>query len=359
MKNIQKIALIIFVFLAVSCGNDEKQETTSTSNPLGVKMSLKPRNTNIHFVSVSGKIDAVNSANISTRIMGFVSNIHVNVGDVVKKGQLLIAINNSDLKAKKAQIEARILEAKAVFKNAEINYNRFKNLFESNSASEKEMDDMIVGFEIAKAMLESAKQQQKEIDAQFTYSNLTAPFSGVITNKYIKEGDMASPGTPLIGIETQQEFEVSALVPESEISHIKKGEEVQVSIKSIGATVSGKITEISNSSKNTGGQYVIKIQLNKTDKKILSGMFVSVKIPINNTSVQQEMVLVPLKSLIHKGQLSGVYTVSQHNTAILRWLRLGKTYGENIEVLSGLSINEPYIVSAEGKLYNGAKVSIQ
>jgi len=99
--------------------------------------------------------------------------------------------------------------------------------------------------------------------------------------------------------------------------------------------------------------------LKKTDKKILSGMFVSVKIPINNTSVQQEMVLVPLKSLIHKGQLSGVYTVSQHNTAILRWLRLGKTYGENIEDLSGLSINEPYIVSAEGKLYNGAKVSIQ
>ena len=359
MKNIQKIALIIFVFLTVSCGNDEKQEATSTDSPLAVKMSLKPSNTNIHFVSVSGKIEAINSANISTRMMGFVSNVHVNVGDVVKKGQLLIAINNSDLKAKKAQIEARILEANAVYKNAKISYNRFKNLFESNSASEKEMDDMIVGFEIAKARLESAKQQEKEIDAQFTYSNLTAPFNGVITNTYIKEGDMASPGTPLMGIETQYEFEVSALVPESEISHIKKGKDVQVLIKSIGVTASGKITEISNSSKNTGGQYVIKIQLKKTDKKILSGMFVSVKIPINNTSVQQEMVLVPLKSLIHKGQLSGVYTVSQHNTAILRWLRLGKTYGENIEVLSGLSINEPYIVSAEGKLYNGAKVSIQ
>ena len=71
------------------------------------------------------------------------------------------------------------------------------------------------------------------------------------------------------------------------------------------------------------------------------------------------MVLIPNKALITNGQLSGIYTVSQSNTAILRWLRLGRNYGNQVEVLSGLSTDETYIVSAGGKLYNGAKISIQ
>jgi len=63
--------------------------------------------------------------------------------------------------------------------------------------------------------------------------------------------------------------------------------------------------------------------------------------------------------LVKQGQLTGIYTVGNGNTAILRWLRIGKTFDNQVEVLSGLSAEEPYIVSAEGKLFNGAKVSIQ
>lgn len=359
MKNIQIATLLIFTIFATSCGNDKTTESNSADKPVVVQLSSQQKSVNSNAITVSGKIESSNSTNVSTRMMGFVSGINVNVGDNVAKGQLLLTINNTDLKAKKAQIEASIKEATAAFKNATTNYKRFKNLFESNSASQKEMDDMTVGYETAKARLESAKQLRTEINSQFAYSNLRAPFTGVITNKYVKVGDMASPGMPLIGIENQQQFEVKALVPESEISNIRKGSEVQVIVKSQGSKVSGTISEISSSSTNTGGLYSISIQLKKTEQNILSGMFVSVQIPVITKPSQQEIVLVASKSLIHQGQLSGVYTVSQNNTAILRWLRLGKAYGENIEVLSGLSINERYIVSSEGKLYNGVNVSIQ
>jgi multidrug efflux pump subunit AcrA (membrane-fusion protein) len=71
------------------------------------------------------------------------------------------------------------------------------------------------------------------------------------------------------------------------------------------------------------------------------------------------MVLIPSEAIINRGQLTGVYTVSQSNTALLRWLRLGRTYGDQVEVLSGLNADESYIFSAEGKLYNGVKISIQ
>ena len=169
--------------------------------------------------------------------MGFVKKVHVNVGDKVRKGQLLISINNADLQAKKGQVNAGITQAKTAFNNAEKNYNRFKNLFESKSVTQKEMDDMTANYEMAKAGLESANQMKNEINAQFAYSNITAPFSGVVTSKNIESGDMANPGMPLISIETPKEFEVIAMVPETEISQIKKGTTVSVIVKSMDKTL--------------------------------------------------------------------------------------------------------------------------
>ena len=137
---------------------------------------------------------------------------------------------------------------------------------------------------------------------------------------------------------------------------------MSVLVKSINKAVTGKVTEVSSSAKNTGGQYLVKINLTQTDKAILSGMFVNVQFPLANktlTTVISDKVLVPESALVKQGQLTGIYTVGNGNTAILRWLRIGKTFDNQVEVLSGLSAEEPHIVSAEGKLFNGAKVSIQ
>jgi hypothetical protein len=151
------------------------------------------------------------------------------------------------------------------------------------------------------------------------------------------------------------------MVSENDITSIKKGMPVTVLVKSSNEKLTGKVSEVSVSAKNTGGQYLVKINLDKTDSSVLSGMFVNVQFPIENkgTTTPNTMVLVPESALVRQGQLTGIYTVSNENVAILRWLRTGKKYGEKVEVLSGLSADENYIVSAEGKLFNGAKVSVK
>ncbi|WP_298499678.1 efflux RND transporter periplasmic adaptor subunit [uncultured Algibacter sp.] len=358
MKNIYTILTVTVALLLASCGGDSKKSIEDNVPAITVKVNQVEANGNNPFLSVSGKIQATNSADLSTRMMGYVNNVHVNVGDKVRKGQLLVSINNTDLQAKKAQINAGITEATAAFNSAKKDYNRFKNLFADNSASQKEMDDMTANFEMAKARLEAAKQMKNEINAQFTYSNITAPFNGTITSKNVKIGDMANPGMPLISIETPGHFEVIAMVPETEISTIKKGTTVNVLVKSINKTLKGKVTEVSTSAKNTGGQYLAKINLNKTDTNILSGMFATVQFPIERKATTS-MILIPTDAIVTNGQLSGIYTVSQSNTALLRWIRLGKVFENQVEVLSGLNADEAYIVSAEGKLFNGAKISIQ
>ena len=357
-KKLYTIVAFTAALALASCGNKNKEVSTDNSPAIAVKVSQVVSNGTSPFLSVSGKIQATNSADLSTRMMGYVNKVHVNVGDKVSKGQLLVSINNTDLQAKRAQVNAGITEATAAFNNAQKDYNRFKNLFAGNSASQKEMDDMTANFEMAKARLEAANQMKNEVNAQFTYSNITAPFSGIITSKNIEAGDMANPGMPLISVETPGSFEVMAMVPETEISDIKNGTTVDVLVKSINQTIKGKVTEVSTSAKNTGGQYLVKIALDKTDANILSGMFTTVQFPVERKA-KTDLVLIPTEAILTNGQLSGVYTVSESKTAMLRWLRLGRTFGNQVEVLSGLNADEAFIVSAEGKLYNGAKISIQ
>jgi len=360
----KKYSLLLIALTSVlmlnSCGKDRK-ETADNTPAIPVKVSGNTTSTNPSFVTASGKIEAENSANVSTRMMGYVTKLHVKVGQKVNAGQLLVSINNTDLQAKKAQVEASILQATAAYNNAKKDYERFTALFNQQSASQKELDDMTSRYEMAKAGLEAAKQMRNEVVAQFGYSNITAPFSGEVTNTFVKEGDMANPGMPLVSLEGASRLQVTAMVSESDIANIQSGMAVNVLVKSINKTVTGKVTEVSSSAKNTGGQYLVKINLTQTDKAILSGMFVNVQFPIANkkqTTVSTDKVLVPESALVKQGQLTGIYTIGNGDKAILRWLRIGKTFGNQVEVLSGLSSEESYIVSAEGKLYNGAKVKL-
>jgi len=343
--------------LLSSCGNSEKN-TTTDNRPVIQVTAKAPAASSGSNLTVSGEVEAVNNATLSTRMMGYVTKVHVNTGDKVNQGQLMVSVNSTDLQAKRAQVNAGINEAQVAFNNAKRDYERFTALFEQNSASQKELDDITTQYEMAQARLESAKAMKNEIDAQFAYAEIKAPFSGVVTNRFVENGDMANPGMPLIAIEAPGNFEVRATVPEMAIGQIKTGEAVEVHIKTIDKSISGKVTEVSSSSSMTGGQYPVKIALDKNDN-LKSGMYATVQFPVAQTEETPQLVTVPQEAIVTQGDLRGVYTVSQQNTAILRWLRLGRSFGNEVEVLSGLNAEEAIIVEAEGKLYNGAKVAVR
>lgn len=358
-KIITSIAFLSLIGFVTSCSKSE--EKTATELPaISVTINQTAGSNSGKYVTASGKIEAENSANISTRMMGYVTSVKVKTGQKVSKGQLLATISSTDLQAKKAQAEAGVNQATAFYNSAKRDYDRFVVLFSQKSASQKEMDDMTTHFEMAKASLETAKQMKNEVMAQFSYTNITAPFSGTVTGTFVKEGDMANPGMPIVSVEGESKLQAVVMVSESEISNIKNGMTTDVNIKSLDKTVKGKVTEVSTSARNTGGQYIVKIDLDKTEN-VLSGMFVNVVFPIEKQAekTQNNLVLIPQEAVITQGQLRGIYVVNDDNTAILRWLRLGKTYGNDIEVLSGLASGEKYVLKADGRLFNGVKVSVQ
>ncbi len=355
---INQIAILLaFGGVLLACSGNEKENQSAKEEAVPVTVgSVSTLSTG--YITTSGQVTSKETAVISTRVMGFVTGFKVKVGDKVQKGQLLVTISNGEILAKRAQAQAMIEEAEVALKDAKKDYERYEELYKQKSASAKEFENVTLQYNSLKTKAEAAHQMKNEADAMLTYTNLTAPFSGVVTQRNLDEGSLANPGMPIVMVEQEGSYEVRASVSEADIANIKTGMVAELEVKSTGKKYNGKISEVSTSSQYSGGQYMIKISA-PPQQDLFSGMYVNVSIPLTKTSAKENSILVPASALIYKDQLVGIYTVSQSNQALLHWLKIGKTTGDKVEVLSGLKAEEKFILQSEGKLYNGAPITVK
>ncbi len=352
------------VFSLAACSGDTTETAAKTETPVAVQTATAGGTSmTAGVLEASGQVEASQSVNISTRVMGYITQMKVKVGDRVNAGQLLFTVNSNDITAKRAQTDALIAQAEAAQRAAQKDLDRYTALYKQQSASAKELDQVTLQFQSAKASADAAKQMRNEVSAQLAYTSVTAPFAGIITQKMADAGSMANPGMPVLTLEQSGNLQVTASIPENHIASVKLGDAVNMSIESANKTITGKVIQVNPSSQFTGGQYIVKISLPTAEaKQLYAGMYVHLRIPVKETvtaAKESGKILVPSKAIITRDQLTGLYTISSQNTALLRWVRLGTTSGDQVEVLSGLAANETFILSAEGRLYNGAPVTFK
>lgn len=351
------VTLVAAIYILASCTQDEQKHQDTKDTPVAVTVSTA-RKQSAHTVSSSGEIASTETAVISTRMMGFITGIHVKPGDRVQKGQLLVTISSEDLLAKRAQAHAMVSEAEAALRDAQKDYERYTELYKQQSASQKELENITLQYEALKAKTEVARQTLREVNAMLDYTNLKAPFTGVVTQKKLDAGSMASPGAPILVIEQTGSFCVNTTVTDADINLVNPGVQAQIVVESVDRTLTGKVSEVSPSSQMNGGRYNVKIEIPDRDKTGLrSGMYTKVSIDVSGKS--NDHIVVPVAAIVERDQLNGIYTISESKTALLRWVKLGKKSGDHVEVLSGLGSDEQFIVNAEGKLYNGVPVIIK
>src|ERR1019366_543047 len=262
-----------------SCSNKDNIGTDPNTDSAIVVTVATPSVNELAAINLSGQVEASQSADISTRVMGYITKLTVKVGDHVNKGQVIATISNNDIVAKRAQVDAMITEANDALGNAQKDYDRFIALYKQQSASAKELDNVTLQYNLAKAKVESAKQMRNEVNAMLAYTTLTAPFSGTVTQKLADAGSMANPGMPLVTIEQSGSYQISAAVPETQINQIKHGHAVTVNIKSINKTFTGNVTQVNQSSQFTGGQYIIKVSIPDKEKNgLYAGMYANLSI---------------------------------------------------------------------------------
>jgi len=368
----KRFYVIIFtaVFLLTGCGEKIEPGNVKASKKERVKAtvaSAKLIRQPLIYESV-GTVSAKTVSTISSKLMGAVKEILVREGDRVKKGDRLANIDDRQVNAMLRQAKAALAEARraetgasAGAELANATYARYQNLMKDESTSPQEFDEIKSRYQQAQAGLAAAKQRVKQAEAALFSTVVSskdavilAPYDGTIRAKMIDVGDLATPEKPLFTIETTGNYIVDLVLPEQYIQTIALNQEVIVAVSALGnKTFTGSVQEIFPAADVKSRSFLVKVKL-PADKALRSGMFARVSIPIGKAG----LMLIPATAVIHSGQLTGIYIVDDTQTAKFRLIRTGRTFGESIEVLSGLKQGDRFVTAPPPTLINGMKVEM-
>lgn len=298
----------------------------------------------------SGTIKAKTISQISSRIMGKVTRITFDEGDHVKEGEILVFLENNDLKARILSSEKAVEAARLNKELTEITYSRNNLLFEDKALSPQDIDQIKAKRDIARVEYEKSIAMLSESQIAYKFSEITAPFSGTVVEKKVEKGCMTVPGVPLLTIEKNNIFRLEAYIDESVSNKLKVGMEVYISINSIDFSTTAKIGIIVPTIDPATRTFLIKIPL--YEKGLKTGLYGNLSIPIG----KKQVLYVPKSAVIEKGQLTGLFVVDSNNMISYRIVKLGRQYGNNIEVISGLHSKEKVITEGVRNAVDGGVI---
>ena len=243
-------------------------------------------------LTLTGSVISDNQKVITSRNMGFVTDVKVSEGDFVKKGQLLYTIDSKEIDASITQVKLGISQAELSlqmyqnqYTNVTLNLNRHKRLLEEDMVSKFEVENLELAEQnlanmiaIAQKQVIQAKAQLSEVKNQYKYLNIKAPNSGVIVSKNIKVGEMAMPGMPAIVLSDLSNLKISSEIAESSLKRIKYGKQVTINIPSLDLKEIGTITAIIPSSNPMTHTFKIKISFKSRSKEVYPGMYATISI---------------------------------------------------------------------------------
>lgn len=355
-RTIAFFLLIFSAMLLVSCGGDEipKHDSQKAVTVKAMKITVQALDQQAAF---SGTAEPIDRVRLSTKLMGWVEAIHAKEGEAIQKGQTLVKIRSEELQAKRQQAEAAIAEAEAHLKNVQKNYQRIQSLYEKQAATQKERDDMEAALVSAKSKKETARQMKNEVEELLAYTNLTAPFDGVVSRKMIEQGDLANPGQPILEVENTNQIKIVASVPETMIQSLEQGMPVRVKVAAVNVGTNGKsedgiIDRIVPAGDPMSRQFEVQVVMDNQDNKIKSGMFARIVVG----QFGRETLLAPKQAVFRRGQLEGLFVVDSDNRARLRWVRTGVEHHDQVEILSGLNPGEVIVVEGASEILDGQKV---
>jgi RND family efflux transporter MFP subunit len=373
--------LPIPVLLLTSCGSEPPRRAAQPQTPpVAVQVAAVTSQDWPASYEATGTVRARTTATVSSKVMGYVQQVSVQVGDRVRQGQTLITLDARDLdvnlrraEAGGAEVESAIPElenataaAKANLDLAQTTFNRMKELAGKKSISNQEMDEASARLKAAQANYEMMRSRRAQITSKAAvveqevraagimrdYARLAAPFNGVVITRTVEPGNLATPGAPLLTIEQDGLYRLEASVDESKLASVRVGQAVEAVLEA-DRKLKARVSEIVPSVDAQSRTYIVKLDLPATPN-LRTGMFGRAIFPLG----VQKVVAVPLAALMERGQLQSVFVV-EDGVAHTRLVTTGRRTGNAVEVLSGLTAGEKVVLPVPVGLQDGARVEVR
>ncbi len=287
---------------------------------------------------LDGTVEAVNQTTVSAQTSGRIVAINFDVNDFVPAGTVIIRIRSTEQVASLTQAEAALKEATSREAEAQTHYERIHDMYQRRVVAKATLDEASAARDAAVARLIAAKAGLEAAREGVSYTEIRAPYSGVVTQKLVQVGQSVAPGTPLMAGASLDALRVIAEVPQSVAEQVRKVRRAVVyvdgrRIESTGLTLYPAAQPETNT-------FRVRIELPKDVQGLAPGMFVKVGL----VTGEADLLLVPRSAVVERSEMRAVYVVAPDGRVTLRQVRLGHARGDQVEILAGLAAGETIAV---------------
>ncbi len=332
------ISALFTLSLVAGCGSDEGAGDIAAPSAKAEVLTLATVDLPTLYVT-SGTVTSDHRVSISSHLSGYIRELPVREGDRVKAGDLLVRVDPVNARQGVVQAEADLADAKA-------DLNRYEELFKAGAVSKQQLDRIRLRYKVTRSQVEQAHNQ-------LSYAEVRSPVDGVVVEKQMNEGDLASPGAPILALEDPANLLVETYVSEQFVSAIHAGDGVEVEVTSQGQPLAGRVRQVVQAADATTHQFLVKITL-ESHGDVHPGMYAQVGFKTGSRKGLQ----VPVAAVVHRAGLSGIYVLDAESVVRYRQIRVGKARGEFVEVLAGLHEGNRVVWNGTPALSAGMKVQV-
>lgn len=283
---------------------------------------------------LDGTVEAINQATVSAQTSGRIIAIDCDVNDYVPAGKVLIRIRSTERVANLTQAQAALKEATAREAEAQTHYERIQDMYQRRVVAKATLDEASAARDAAVARLIAARAGLDAAREGVAYTEIRAPYSGVVTQKFVQVGQTVAPGTPLMAGASLDALRVVVEVPQSIVEQVRKVR--QAAIYADGRRIESAGLTLYPAAEPGTNTFRMRIDLPPDQRGLAPGMFVKVGLVTGET----EQLMVPRSSVVERSEMRAVYVVAPDGRVSLRQVRLGRVRGGQVEILAGIVSGE-------------------
>jgi multidrug efflux system membrane fusion protein len=354
------IAVSIFIFLLSSC--KEESEIQEIVRPVRTIEAVLTEG--IYVRTFTGVAQAGTESKLSFKVPGTIKNIAVRVGSKVKVGQILSELDPGDYELRLQQAESSLLQGKAQARNADVNYDRTRILYEKKSTSLSDLDAARMTSEAANANVQTLEKQLELARMQLNYTKIKAPLDGAIAEVVAEINENVQAGMPIITLTSGSHIEVKVAVPSSLISMIEEKKLVSVKFDAVpNKEFLAIVSEIGVKSTGTATTFPVTLLLSKPDPEIRAGMVAAAEFHFTLTD-QNVRFIIPSEAVGEDREGRFVFVVEplaeEEGFGIIKRkpVQVGELTSEGLEIFEGLTEGDLVVTAGISHISDGQKVKL-